>query len=261
MNDWESINFISTFDERRNIAIPGDLPQTIDFCACHFLENARKAIREQGFFAVALSGGRTPQMVYERIVLLANSYDIDWNKVFLFWSDERAVPPDHKESNFRMAMSTGFASLPIPRENIFRMKAEKDIEAEALAYEALIYKLIPSGVFDMVLLGVGEDGHTASLFPETHGLHVNNKRLVIANFIPSQNAWRMTLTFDSINAARRACVYAFGKSKAAVVSQVLNSPYQPDHLPAQRIGTSSHKALWILDQNAAEKLVVDKRLL
>jgi 6-phosphogluconolactonase len=117
----------------------------------------------------------------------------------------------------------------------------------------LVEKILPNGVFDLVMLGMGEDGHTASLFPKTHGLHAED-RFVIANFIPQKNVWRMSLTFECINAARNIVIYVLGKSKASMVKQVLSGPYQPDDLPIQRVGTREHKALWVFDNAAAENL-------
>ena len=129
-----------------------------------------------------------------------------------YMSDERAVPPDHPDSNYRMAMEAGFNQFNIPEEHIYRMKAETDIETNAVEYEKLIESLLSKGIFDLVMLGMGEDGHTASLFPKTHGLHTNG-RLVIANYVPTLNTWRMTLTFNCINQATHIVVYVIGKNK------------------------------------------------
>ena len=245
---WKSI--LKAFDERRNIAVPGDTQATIKYCVQHFLELAQEAIQDHGYFAVALSGGSTPKAIYEQLKAPENRNKVDWSAFLLFWSDERAVPPDHPESNYRMAMEAAFNELPIPKENIFRMKAEENIEKNAKAYEALILEKIPLKTFDLVMLGVGEDGHTASLFPHTHGLHVE-ERLVIANFIPAKETWRMTLTFKCINSAFHTCIYALGKGKADIVAKVLNGPFDPDEYPSQRIGTQARKSLWILDKVAS----------
>ena len=160
------------------------------------------------------------------------------------------MPPESEESNYHMAMAAGFASLPLKPENIFRMKAEENIEKNALEYEKLILTRIPNKVFDATLLGMGEDGHTASLFPMTHGLKVQN-RLVIGNFVPRLDTWRMSLTFDCINASQHILLYVLGKSKAEMVERVLTGPYEPDLLPIQKVGTPIHRALWILDNDAA----------
>lgn len=244
---------IQALDERRDIVIPGDSSETIRYCVDHFFSAAKKSLSQEGLFSVALSGGSTPKAIYAALSKDSRSQEIDWKKVLIFFSDERSVLPNHIESNFHMAMESGLKNLPIPEKNIFRMEAEKDIEEEALEYERLIIKNIPNGQFSLVMLGMGEDGHTASLFPETHGLHTTN-RLVIANYVPKLNTWRMSLTYECINQAKVIAIYVLGESKAFMVKEVLLGPYQPDHYPIQKVGTAQHKALWILD-NAAAALV------
>lgn len=244
---------VQDFDERRDIVIPDDYEETLKYCVNQFIEIANACIQQQGYFAVALSGGSTPQAIYQSLASQENRSKIDWSQVLLFWSDERSVPPDHKDSNYRMAMDAGFVTLPLKPENIFRMKAEENIEENALEYEKLIQTRIPKKIFDAVLLGMGEDGHTASLFPMTHGLKVQN-RLVIANFIPQKSTWRMTLTYDCINVSRHILIYVLGDSKKEMTARVLTGSYEPDILPIQKIGTPSHRALWILDNAAAAYL-------
>jgi 6-phosphogluconolactonase len=236
------------FDDRRDLALPGDREATLRFASEHFVQIAQEAIQEKGRFSVALSGGETPHAIYQG---LATSYrdQLDWDKVLLFWSDERCVPPNHPDSNYRKAMEAGLKDLPIPSEHIFRMRGEGDPEEEALAYEQLIQTYIPQASFDLVMLGMGSDGHTASLFPKTHGLHAEN-RLAIANYIPQLETWRLTLTFDCINNAQHIAIYVLGKSKAKTLKKVLTSPYNPDELPIQRVGTRKHKALWVVDHEA-----------
>lgn len=248
---WKAI--VQDLDERRDIAIPGNCAETLRYCVAQFIEIADASIRDHDYFAVALSGGSTPKAIYQSLAAPENRNKVDWGKVLLFWSDERSVPPNDQESNYRMAMDAGFASLPLKPENIFRMKAEENIEKNALEYEKLIQTRIPQKIFDAVLLGMGEDGHTASLFPMTHGLKVQN-HLATANFIPQKDTWRMTLTYDSINAARHILLYVLGKGKDEMVSRVLTGPYEPNMLPAQKVGTSTHRALWILDKDSSAML-------
>lgn len=250
MKHFPWINQIETYDERRDIIIPGDQKATIHFCVNHFLSVGNDAIDTHGFYAVALSGGSTPKAIFNELSKQSYRDQIDWSKVLLFWSDERAVPPSHPESNFLMAMEAGFNRIPIPPAQIFRMEAEEDIETNARRYEELIKKHIPSCSFDLVMLGMGDDGHTASLFPKTHGLEAPDK-LVIANYIPQKDTWRMSLTFSCINAAQNICITVLGKSKGAMVKKVLTDQYQPELLPIQEVGTPTHKALWILDNDAA----------
>jgi 6-phosphogluconolactonase len=250
--NWQ--NNVHNFDERRNISIPGDKQETITFCVKQLLQIGQEAIQQQGFFTIALSGGSTPNAIFKELSQPQYADQLDWTKVLCFWSDERSVPPNHPESNYHMAMQSGLGSLPIPQENIFRMEAEKDIEEGAKRYEELFIEKVPSRQFDLMMLGMGEDGHTASLFPRTHGLHTND-RLFIANYVPQKHTWRMSATYNSIHSSRIICIYVLGESKAEMVAKALTSPYDPDNLPVQRVGTTTHKAIWILDQYAASKLI------
>lgn len=245
---------VTFYDDRRDIVIPGNSQETLIFCAEQFLKIGHDSIKEKGKFNVALSGGSTPKALFQLLASPSFNQRIDWNNVILFWSDERNVPPDNSESNYKMAMDAGF-SLLVPEKNIHYMPAEGiEIEEAAKQYEKLVLELVPKASFDLVMLGMGEDGHTASLFPKTHGLHTEG-RVVIANFIPQLNAWRMTLTFDNINSAQHISIYVIGKNKAPMLKKVLTDPYDPDELPIQKIGTRTHKALWIADIEAARELM------
>lgn len=241
---------IQSFDERRDVMIGKDSLAAVTFAVAQFIQIAQDAIQQRGAFFVALSGGSTPKVIYEQLALSENNSKVDWKRVFLFWSDERAVPKDNPESNYKMAMESGFGSLPIPPEHIFRMQGEGDIEENARVYDKLIAAKVPNGVFDLVMLGMGDDGHTASLFPKTHGLHPN-ERLAIANYIPQKHCWRMTLTFECINKARHSVAYVLGKGKAAMLKTVLSGHYDPDNFPMQKIGTPPRKALFVLDTDSA----------
>lgn len=246
--DWQAQ--LQPCDERRQLAILSDKEATIAFAIEHFIAIANASIEQRGSFAVALSGGTTPKALFQGLSSQPHRHRIDWKKCKLFWSDERAVDPTSPESNYHMAMEAGLKEMGIPVENVFRMVAESDIEENALRYELTIKKELPHGQFDLVMLGMGDDGHTASLFPWTDGLHVED-RLAIANYIPEKKIWRMTLTFNCINAARHSVVYVIGEGKATILKKVLSLPYTPDDLPAQRVGTSTHPAVWIADEAAA----------
>ncbi len=251
-----SINFaqiIHFFDSRRDIAIPGDTAATLHFCIEHFVHVSQTAIAQNENCFAALSGGSTPKAIYQGLCSPPYPQAIRWKNMQLFWSDERCVPPYHPESNYHMAMEAGFSKLHIPAENIHRMQAEGDVEEGALAYDHLIKAKVPHQQFDLILLGMGEDGHTASLFPKTHALHTR-ERLAVANFLPQKDTWRLTLTYDCINQAKNTVIYVLGKNKAEMVKNVLLGPYQPDELPVQRVGSEEHKALWILDKDAASWL-------
>lgn len=241
---------LQAFDHRRDLALPGDAKKTVAFAAAQFIAIAQAAIQERGFFAVAVSGGNTPRPVYQLIASPEYRSAVDWSKVLLFWSDERAVPPTHPESNYKMTMESGFNTLPLDPKHIFRMEAEHHLEQSAQDYEKLIHSKAPGGIFDLVILGMGDDGHIASLFPHTHGLHAED-RLVIGNYIPQKETWRMSLTYPCINQARNISLYVLGAGKSATLAEVLAGPYQPDTFPAQKVGTPDHKATWIIDRDAA----------
>ena len=240
------------FDDHREIIIPGSSQTTLLYCALHFVILAEEAIHESGAFFVALSGGSTPKALFECLTSPPYSTLIQWDKIHLFWSDERAVSPDSQESNYHMAMHAGLAKMPIPKEQIHRMRAEEKIEEHALLYQQEIAATLKGRPFDLIMLGMGEDGHTASLFPDTQGLKVQDRN-VIANFIPQKKTWRMTLTYACINQAKNCAIYVLGASKADSLAKVLLSP---DPYPVQKVGTKTHPALWIVDRDAAAKISV-----
>jgi len=229
------------------LLVPGDYDATLHFSVEHFITTCRTAIQDHGQFFVALSGGSTPKAIYELLCQPQYSSEIEWDKVHLFWSDERSVPPTSHDSNYHMAMKAGFEKMLFVPEHIHRMVAETDIEKHALQYEKKILKTLNGQTFDLVMLGMGEDGHTASLFPETEGLK-SKGRLVVANYIPQKETWRMTLTFDCINDAAQTVFYVMGKSKAEMMARVFTA--KPT-LPCQHVGTPDNPALWIADEAAA----------
>ena len=240
-------------DEKRLLIIPGDHEQTITFALEHFIQTAIGAIEEKEAFFVALSGGSTPKEIYQKLASQDYRDRIDWNFVHLFWSDERSVPPTSSESNYHMALEAGLKTLPIPQDHIHRMAAEETIEANAKLYEALIQETLQDSPFDLIMLGMGEDGHTASLFPGTQGLK-ETKRLVIPNHVPQQNTWRMTFTYPLINAAKQTAIYVLGDKKKERLASVLEPKAEDPPFPIQRIGTKKHPALWIVDKEASALL-------
>lgn len=245
---------IQNFDERRDILIFESTKEAIDFSVEHFIEKANFAILDHGFFSVALSGGSTPKAIFKKLCEKENSKRIDFTKVILFWSDERNVPLDDAESNYKTAMDAGFKKLNIPEDHIFPMRKTGDLEFDAKTYDGLIATILPSGQFDLVMLGMGDDGHTASLFPGTKGLEIKN-RSAIVNFIPEKKSYRLSLTFECINRAKEILIYVLGGSKAEMVTKVFQNPYNQELLPVQAVGTKDNKALWILDKDAASLMV------
>lgn len=242
----------TSIDSRRDLAVPGDHKATIAFCLDHIAKLSQESIKDHGAFFIALSGGSTPKTIYQHLTQPPYRDQIEWSGWHLFWSDERSVPPEDPASNYHMAMEAGFKRMPIPAAHIHRMHAEDNIQKNADAYEADIRKTLQGRPFDLIMLGMGEDGHTASLFPGTAGLQAAGK-LIIANFIPQQNTWRMTMTFDCINQASHIAIYVLGASKKEMLAKVLTSPQQL--FPSQRVGTPQHKALWIADTDAASLLL------
>ncbi|QZA58760.1 6-phosphogluconolactonase [Candidatus Rhabdochlamydia porcellionis] len=236
-------------DESKNLIVPGNYQKTLTFCAEHFIALSKQALADHGFFAVALSGGSTPKAIFEKLCSFPYREQINWCNIHIFFSDERALPPDDPNNNFHMAMQAGFNKMPIPTEQIHRMEAEVNIKENALKYEETIHRVLGKRPFDLVMLGMGEDGHTASLFPLTEGLNITD-RLCIANYVPQKKCWRMTLTFSCINQASNICIYVLGANKRDMLTQVLFHPSQKT-FPVEQVGTPQSKALWIADEAAA----------
>ncbi len=244
---------IHPWDERRNIAIPGDEKETLAFCVKHIITAYKEAVAKTGSFTVALSGGSTPKAIFTLLTTPPYVSQIDWTKVHLFWSDERSVPPDDSESNFHMAMEAGFKSVGIPPSQIHRMKGETTIEEEAKLYEELLHRKLKNKGFDYLMLGMGEDGHTASLFPGTEALKIQD-RLVVANHVPQKDTWRMTLTYPCINSSKNIVLYVLGEKKQKLLQEIYS--HKKPCYPVEKVGTEIHKALWIADIEAAKLIAL-----
>ena len=224
--------------------------------ANRFVSIVAEAIEDRGVARVALSGGSTPKRVYPLLLEPVRRDALDWSAVEFFWGDERAVPPDHPESNFGVAYGMLISQLPSVRpDRVHRMQAEApDTDAAALAYETELRLAFGARgdappAFDLVWLGMGPDGHTASLFPGTAALD-ESVRWVVANWVPAQDAWRMTLTFPVLNAARETLFVVTGADKADALARVRSG--DPD-LPAARI--TGRAVRWIVDAAAAALVV------
>jgi 6-phosphogluconolactonase len=227
--------------------------------AREFVDRAREAVAARGRFAVALSGGSTPRRLYQLLAAEPFRAQVDWEGVEMFWGDERCVPPDDSQSNYRMAREAMLAHLPIPAAHIHRMEAERaDRDAAARDYEATIGRVFGVAVgseppaFDLILLGMGPDGHTASLFPHTKALD-ETTRWVVANFVPKFNTDRLTLTRPILNRAREVLFLVAGADKAEPLAEVLIGPADPKRLPAQSIQPDG-RLVWFLDRDAAARL-------
>jgi 6-phosphogluconolactonase len=230
------------------------LEDLADAVARHIVRCGRKAILVGGRFTLALSGGSTPRAVYGRLASDDLASRIDWVKVHILWGDERCVPPDDPQSNYRMAKETLLDRVPIPPDHIHRIHGEDDPEKAAAEYER---ELRSEGSLDLVLLGLGEDGHTASLFPGQVVMH-ERRRWVLATPAPDGTMWRVTLTPALINTARNVTFVVSGESKAARLQEVLQGPFTPDLLPAQAIQPTKGQLLWMVDQAAGSLLRAER---
>ena len=201
-------------------------------------------------FSLALSGGTTPKALYELLATGPYKSRIDWRNVEIFFGDERTVPPDHQDSNYRMAQESLLSKVPIPGDNVYRMAGERDPQQAAKEYGEMLKEKFGEGGMDVVLLGMGDDGHTASLFPGTAALGETKHRCV-ANHVPKLGAWRITLTAPFINRSRGVMILVSGESKAKRLEEVLEGPQDPRRLPVQLIRPVGGSLTWLVDAAAA----------
>jgi 6-phosphogluconolactonase len=211
------------------------------------LEQAHKALRERNEFRIALSGGNTPRPVYARLAAVA--HDLPWDSVRITFSDERCVPPDDRQSNFRMAWESLLAPAAVPEKSILRMRGEIDPQIAAQEYQDQLDVMAsrcgePIYTHDLILLGLGDDGHTASLFPGTAALD-ETTRWVVANFVPKLNAWRLTFTFPLINRARHILFLVGAAKNPGLIQRVLEGDRQ---LPAARVAPSAGEVTWMIGE-------------
>src|SRR3984957_3065718 len=252
---WPLGSVVTASVDLRRLTTPQDLFQA---AAEEVIRVATDSIAQRGRFTIALSGGSTPRNLYTLIAANAGA-SVPWDKVFFFWSDERHVPLDDPDSNYLMAKETLLSKLPIPPANIFPVPAgNKDAEAVAEAYEQTIrnlFALKPTEVprFDLILLGMGPDGHTASLFPETPALE-EKSRLVTANWVEKLKTSRITFTLPLLNAARYVVFLVSGTDKAAVLREVLEGDAPPEKYPSKLVRPSNGKLIWFVDRAAASQL-------
>ena len=244
----------------REIRILADANSIAQTAAAEFLDAARDAVREKDSFTIALAGGSTPKALYG---LLVNNpllqAKVPWSKIQFFFGDERHVPPDNPESNFRMANEAMLDKTPMDPKQVHRIKAEKRNAAQAAEeYEHELrtsFKLHSDQLprFDLELLGMGPEGHTASLFPGTKALK-EERHLVVSNWVGKLYTDRITLTPPVLNNAARVIFMVHGEEKAPALKAVLEGPYEPEQLPAQLIQPKQGKVLWLVDPAAAGML-------
>src|SRR5713101_1757531 len=247
---------------QQDIRICADAAALAQQTADEFVRLAQESVAARGRFTVALAGGSTPKAAYALLTSAAYHDRVPWQQIDFFWGDERHVPPDHPDSNYRMAYEAMLSKVPIPAENIFRIHAEeKDADAAARAYEQTLtafFHLQP-GEFprlDLILLGMGPDGHTASVFPGTRALH-EKTRLVVANWVEKLNAYRFTMTLPVRNHSACAMFLVSGRDKANVLREVLE--HQTEELPASLVRPTNGRLVWMIDQEAASALPAQLR--
>lgn len=234
--------------ELRILDTPADVAKAL---ADLFIESGREAIEARGRFTVALSGGTTPKATYQLLARPPYASALDWTKVDIFFGDERCVPPDSAQSNYKMANEAFLSAVGVPHANVYRIRGEDDPADAALAYRVEIAKVLGEDPrFDLVMLGMGPDGHTASLFPGTDPLD-GDEMLVRAVYSTSQQQWRITLTPHVINNARTIVFAAEGSGKVRVLKAVREGPYDPTKLPSQIVAPHDGRLVWLVDRAAA----------
>jgi 6-phosphogluconolactonase len=235
-----------------NLRVYNDARELSEAAARMFVEEARRRIDESGRFAVALAGGSTPKATYE---ILARGYggpeDLDWSKVHAFFGDERSVPPDHEDSNYRMAREALLSHVPVG--SVHRMRGEMEAREAAALYEKELEEFFGGPpVLDLVLLGIGEDGHTASLFPDTPALDARD-RWAVENPVEKLNTTRLTLTVPAVDAARKVAFLVAGEGKAEALEEILEGDANPHKYPAKLVRPEAELA-WMVDRAAARLL-------
>ena len=244
--------------DKSDIHVYDDTEALFEGAAKRWVELARQAMEERGGFHVALSGGSTPKGLYERLATPAYREQVDWSRVHIYFGDERGVPPDHADSNYRMAKEALLQHVVIPPTQIHRLMAEsEDLEATATGYAQLLEGALPVGDagivrLDLVMLGMGPDGHVASLFPHTPVLS-ERRRLVAAVHVTQLNTWRLTVTLPVINNARHTMLMVAGKNKASIMSQILSDYHGHPRYPVEMIEPVD-RLEWFVDRDAAPSL-------
>ena len=244
----------------REIQVLDSASSVAEAGALHFIRICNSSVKANGKFSVVLSGGSTPKGMLSLLATEEYKKQVPWDKCHFFWGDERSVPPMHADSNFKMATDALLSHIPANPAQIYRMEAEKaDINQAAQEYQDKIanYFNIPNSgsppQFDLLYLGMGPDGHTASLFPETSALAEKN-RWVVSNFVPKFNTNRMTFTFPIINQAKNVIFLVAGKDKVPALKEVLQGKPAIETYPSQGINPANGSLLWLIDVDASSGL-------
>lgn len=243
------------------LEIPGSAVDLAKAAAEVFVAKSTEAVAERDVFTVALSGGSTPKLLYQ---LLADPNEpfreqVPWPRIHFFWTDERHVPPNHAESNYRMANEAMLSHVPVSRDNVHRVMSENPNAAEAAeSYEQTVLEFVSGNQprFDLILLGLGSDGHTASLFPGSEVLH-ETKRLIAAPWVEKLESYRITMTLPLINNGALVVFLVSGTEKAEIVREVLKGPKR---YPAQEVRPTNGALVWLLDRDSASELRQDYRI-
>jgi ribose 5-phosphate isomerase len=237
---------------RAEVQVVADSAALARAAAEHIVRSAGEAIAARGRFVLALSGGSTPRAAYAGLALPPLAGGVDWERVHLVWGDERCVPPDHPDSNYRMAREILLDRVPIPPKQIHRIPGEPSPTAAAEGYERLLRSLVGESGIDLVLLGLGADGHTASLFPGRPAVR-ERVRWVVADEAGDGGS-RITLTPAAFDRARAVLFLVEGADKAETVREVLEGPKTPDRLPAQAVRPARGRLSWLVDRAAGSRL-------
>lgn len=238
---------VKVFDTAENVA---------HAAAERFVSLASEAAAEKGGFSVALAGGNTPRRIYELLASPEMRERVPWPQVHVFFGDERTVAADHPESNYRMANEALLSRVPVRAENVHRIRGLGDAAANASLYESEMREFFGDSAWprlDLVMLGMGDDGHTASLFPGTEALR-EMRAWVAANWVEKLGAWRITLTAPAINGAAAVLFTVTGDAKAERLSEVLHGQRDPERLPSQMISPVGGTLEWYVDEGAAGSL-------
>jgi len=236
------------------VKILPDSAALAQIAAQEFHRLAEASVQERGRFSAVLSGGSTPRAVYS--LLASEHQQLPWDRIHIFFGDERHVPPDHPDSNFRMANDSLLSKVPIPEKNVHRIHTEVDAEATAAEYDQQLFNFFQQSNhdwprFDLIFLGIGEDGHTASLFPGSKAL-TETSRMVVANWVEKFQSFRITLTFPVLNHAAEVVFLVSGAGKAKILSDVLRPGARK--YPSQSVQPENGRLLWLVDQEAGTLL-------